>query len=221
MNDLDEEGSNSGGSIGSIGGPAPRLAGSTLDFVERTALDAQISSDTIRSVTAKFTNHSEYPVSQLGNALKLVGRLIGGGMSTRIYYVSQGGYDTHTNQPGAHERLLRDLGDSLRSFVGDLRAQGNLDRVLVMTFSEFGRRVAENANSGTDHGAAAPMFLIGGKVKAGLQGSHPGLSPAELFQGDLRFTTDFRRVYAGVLENWLGTPSEPILGRRFDALRLA
>jgi uncharacterized protein (DUF1501 family) len=99
--------------------------------------------------------------------------------------------------------------------------QGNLDRVLVMSFSEFGRRVAENANSGTDHGAAAPMFVVGGKVKAGIEGSHPGLSPADLFQGDLKFTIDFRRVYAGVLEHWLGTVSEPILGRRVEPVRIA
>ena len=97
-------------------------------------------------------------------------------MPTRIYYVSQGGYDTHTNQIGTQQRLLKELGDSVQAFVEDLKAQGNLQRVLVMTFSEFGRRVAENANGGTDHGAAAPMFIVGDKVKAGLLGtlSEPG-----------------------------------------------
>ena len=108
----------------------------------------------------------------------------------------------------------------MKSFVDDLKAQGNLQRVLVMTFSEFGRRVTENANSGTDHGAAAPMFIIGNKVKAGLLGKYPGLAPEDLFQGDIKYNVDFRNVYAGVLENWLKTKSEPILGKRFEALQL-
>jgi uncharacterized protein (DUF1501 family) len=89
-----------------------------------------------------------------------------------------------------------------------------------MTFSEFGRRVAENANGGTDHGAAAPMFVVGAKVKAGLLGQYPSLAPADLFQGDLKFQVDFRSVYAGVLENWLRTPSEPVLGRKFPPLQV-
>ena len=106
--------------------------------------------------------------------------------------MSQGGYDTHTNQVNAQERLLRDLGDSVRAFVEDMQGQGNLPRVLLMTFSEFGRRVAENANGGTDHGAAAPMFVVGDKVKAGLLGQYPSLVPEDLFQGDLKFKVDFR-----------------------------
>src|SRR6185295_4023476 len=124
-------------------GPAVRARGSVLDFLERTALDAQISSDQIRAISSRTENKATYPASQLGNSLKLVAKLIGGGLPTRIFYVSQGGYDTHTNQAGAHERLLRDMGDSVKAFVDDMKAQGNMSRVLVMTFSEFGRRVAE------------------------------------------------------------------------------
>src|SRR5438094_560424 len=140
----------SGASIGAVAG-AFNHAGSPLDFLERTALDAQMSSDKIRQVSRKVQNQAEYPGGQLGNALKLVARLIGGGLPTRIFYVSQGGYDTHTNQIGTHERLLRELGDSVKAFVDDMKAQGNLGRVLVMTFSEFGRRVVENASGGTDN----------------------------------------------------------------------
>jgi uncharacterized protein (DUF1501 family) len=121
---------------------------------------------------------------------------------------------------GTHARLLTDLGDSVKSFCDDLKAQGNMERVLVMTFSEFGRRVSDNASSGTDHGAAAPMFVIGNRVKAGLLGRYPSLAPADLFEGDIRYTVDFRCVYAAVLENWLKTRSEPILGRRFEPLPL-
>lgn len=218
LNEQDD--ANSGATIGAIGGSAARSSGSPLDFLERTALDAQMSSDQIRAISNRTENKAVYPSSQLGNGLKLVAKLIGGGLPTRIFYVSQGGYDTHTNQAGAQERLLRDLGDSVKSFTEDMKVQGNMDRVLLMTFSEFGRRVAENANGGTDHGAAAPMFVIGNKVKAGLLGKYPSLAPADLFQGDLKYTVDFRSVYAGVLENWLKTSSAPILGRKFQPLPL-
>lgn len=208
---------NSGGTIGAIHGTAVH-GGSALDFLERTAMDAQVSSDKIRAVSAKLDNKATYPQSQLANGLKLVARLIGGGLATRVYYVSQGGYDTHTNQAGTQQRLLKDLGDSVKAFTEDMKAQGNMSRVLVMTFSEFGRRVAENASGGTDHGAAAPMFIIGNKVKAGLLGQYPSLAPADLVNGDLKYNVDFRSVYAGVLEDWLKTPSAPILGRQFRPL---
>jgi len=210
---------NAGGTIGAINGSV-KSPGSALDFLERTALDAQLSSDKIRAIAGRVENQATYPTSQLGNSLKLVAKLIGGGLATRVFYVSQGGYDTHTNQTGTHERLLKEMGDSVKAFVTDLKAQGNLSRVLVLTFSEFGRRVAENASSGTDHGAAAPMFLIGNKVKAGLLGKYPSLAPSDLFQGDLKYNLDFRSVYAGVLENWLTTKSAPILGRQFSPLQI-
>ena len=210
---------NSGTTIGSLRGPTAH-AGSAMDFLERTALDAEVSSDKILAITKRVENHATYPGSQLGSSLKLVAKLIGGGLPTRIFYVSQGGYDTHTNQVNQHERLLKDLGDSVKSFVADLQAQGNFQRVLMLTFSEFGRRVTENANGGTDHGAAAPMFVVGPKVKAGLHGKYPSLATPDLFNGDLRYNVDFRSVYAGVLEEWLKTKSEPILGRKFEPLAL-
>lgn len=208
-----------GGSIQSLG--SGRL---TVDdpraFLERTALDAQMSSDTIRKVAAKVQNHAAYPANALAANLKLVAQLIAGGLPTRVFYVSQGGFDTHTNQLGAHARLLTDLGGALAAFTADLKALGQLDRVAVLTFSEFGRRVAENRSGGTDHGAGAPLFVIGGKIKAGFHGQPPSLAPKDLTNGDIRFGTDFRSVYAGLLEHWLRTPSAPILGRAFDPLRL-
>jgi uncharacterized protein (DUF1501 family) len=210
---------NSGATIGGISGSL-KHPGSVLDFLERTALDAQISSDKIRAIANRTENKASYPASQLANSLKLVAKLIGGGLPTRVFYVSQGGYDTHTNQVATQDRLLKDLGDSVKAFVQDIQAQGNLSRVLVMTFSEFGRRVAENASGGTDHGAAAPMFIVGEKVKAGLLGQYPSLAPSDLFQGDLQYRVDFRCVYAAVLESWLKTRSEPILGRKFTPLTL-
>lgn len=212
---------NSGGSIGALPAGMPMTGGRAIDFITRTALDAQHSSDEIRGMAARVANQATYPNSLLAGSLKLIAKLIGGGLPTRVYYASQGGYDTHTNQLGTQQRLLQDLGDSLKAFVEDLKAQGNMQRVLVMTFSEFGRRVAENANGGTDHGAAAPMFIVGNQVKAGLLGQYPSLAPEDLYQGDIRYNVDFRSVYAGVLENWLRTKSAPILGRQFPTLAVA
>ena len=209
---------NSGGSIAMLPAGMPMTGGRAVDFISRTALDAQHSSDEIRGIASRVQNQAQYPGSQLGNSLRLVAKLIGGGLPTRIYYVSQGGYDTHTNQLNSQQRLLGDLADSVKSFVDDMEAQGNMQRVLVMTFSEFGRRVSENANGGTDHGAAAPMFIVGNKVKAGLLGQYPSLAPQDLFQGDIKYNVDFRCAYAAVLENWLKTKSAPILGRQFAPL---
>jgi uncharacterized protein (DUF1501 family) len=193
---------------------------SPLDFLERTSMDAQVSSERILAITKGAQNLASYPASQLANSLKLVARMIGGGLPTRVYYVSQGGYDTHTNQLLAHDRLLREFSTSVKAFLEDIKAQGNADRVVVLSFSEFGRRIAENANRGTDHGAAAPMFLFGSKVKPGLSGRFPSLAPADLLNGDPRFTTDFRSVYATVLEKWLRTDSSKVLGRKFSGVDL-
>jgi uncharacterized protein (DUF1501 family) len=217
--DPDSATENTGGSIGAIAGTAPQTI-SAADFLERTALDAQVSSDQILAASRKVQNMAAYPNSSLANNLKLIARLIGGGMSSQIFYASQGGYDTHTRQAGPHERLLTDVAASLKAFTDDLKAQGNFGRVLIMTFSEFGRRVAQNGSGGTDHGAAAPLFLIGGKVKAGLHGAYPSLAPADLLDGDLRHGTDFRSVYATVLEDWLKTSSMAVMGRTYPKLAL-
>lgn len=217
INSPEEMDANAGASIGSVSG-AVNTKLSPLDYLERTALDAQISSEKILAISRKAKNEAAYPVSQLANSLKLVGRLIAGGLPTRVYYVSQGGYDTHANQAGAHERLLRDFSTSMKAFTEDLKKQGNFDRVCVLTFSEFGRRLAQNANGGTDHGAAAPMFVVGPKVKAGLVGKFPSLAPGDLHNGDPKFTTDFRQIYAGVLEGWLKTDSTPVLKQKFKPI---
>jgi uncharacterized protein (DUF1501 family) len=205
-----------GGSIGMIAGSKKHEGGSALDFLQRTALDAQMSSDKIREIARKFQSTVAYPQSQLANSLSLVGRMIAGGLATRVYYVSQGGYDTHTNEIPTHERLMGELNDALTAFAKDLQAQGNFDRVLLMTFSEFGRRVTQNASNGTDHGAAAPMFIMGGKAKAGVFGKYPSLT--QLNAGDLIYNVDFRSVYATVLDKWLRAPAKQVLGREFPLL---
>jgi uncharacterized protein (DUF1501 family) len=206
---------NGGGSIGMLSG-AQAGGGDTMEFLQRTALGAQISSDQILAISRKTKSSVNYPQSQLGNSLNLVGRLIAGGLPTRVYYVSQGGFDTHANQLPSHDRLMTDLNGALASFVADLKSQGNFNRVLMISFSEFGRRVAENASGGTDHGAAAPLFVLGGAVKPGLYGKYPSLT--DLNDGDLKFSTDFRSVYATALEKWLGAPSELVLGKKYPLL---
>jgi uncharacterized protein (DUF1501 family) len=209
--------SNTGGSIGAISGKTKNDL-STLDFLQRTALDAQLSSDKILAIARKYKSTVPYPQGQLAASLNIIARMVAGGLPTRVYYASQGGFDTHAGQIYSHQRLMTELNDAVAAFVADLKQQGNFDRVLLMTFSEFGRRVQENANGGTDHGAAAPMFVLGGAVKAGLFGKHPSLT--ELDHGDLKFNTDFRSVYGTVLDRWLKAPSEIVLGRKFPRLSI-
>ncbi|HEY4284046.1 MAG TPA: DUF1501 domain-containing protein [Chthoniobacterales bacterium] len=204
-----------GGSIGKLPGSVVN-GSSALDFLRRTALDAQLSSDKILAIARKYKSTVTYPPGQLGSALSTIARMIAGGLPTRVYYASQGGFDTHAGQFNAHDRLMNDFNAALSAFVTDLKQQGNFERVLLMTFSEFGRRVAENANGGTDHGTAAPMFLLGGAIKPGTFGRYPSLT--DLDRGDLKFNTDFRSVYGTILEHWLKAPSEIVLGRKFPLL---
>ncbi|PZR77152.1 MAG: hypothetical protein DLM73_00375 [Chthoniobacterales bacterium] len=206
-----------GGSINTIAG-RNRADQSAFDFLQRTALDAQLSSDKILAIARKYKSTVPYPPGPLAASLSMIARMIAGGLPTRVYYASQGGFDTHAGQLNAHDRLMSGFNDALSAFVADLKQQGNFDRVVLMTFSEFGRRVAENANGGTDHGAAAPMFVLGGRVRPGLFGKHPSLS--DLDHGDLKFNTDFRGVYGTILEKWLKAPSEMVLGRKFAGLPL-
>jgi uncharacterized protein (DUF1501 family) len=214
-------GTNSGGSVSMVSGTVTLQNGqSALDFLERTSMDAQVSSDKIREIAGKTKSSSLYPHSGLANNLQLVARLIAGGLPTRVFYVSQGGYDTHTSQRGGQDARLRELGDAVKAFTDDLTAMGEFDRVMIMTFSEFGRRVHENGSQGTDHGAAAPMFLVGSKMKSDLLGAEPSLAPADLKDGDIQYNTDFRSVYASILQGWLQTNSVPILGKQFPTMPL-
>ncbi len=184
-------------------------AGSQESFLMRTALDAQVTSDRIRAAVAKQPL-VRYPGSALAKQLQTVGAMIRDGLKTRVYYVSMGGFDTHAGQPGAHGNLMRQLGDAILAFQNDLKAQGNEGRVMTMCFSEFGRRVKQNASNGTDHGTAGPVFIVGGGVKPGVAGKYPSLT--DLDSGDLKFTTDFRTVYQELLGKWMQAPTQQVLG---------
>jgi uncharacterized protein (DUF1501 family) len=184
-----------------------------LDFVQRTAANTYASSRRLQEIGTNYEPKSPYPQTELANRLRLAAQLIDADLGARIFYVSIGNFDTHAAQAQTHANLLGQLSGAMTAFFKDLAARGHRDRVLMMTFSEFGRRAKENGSRGTDHGSAAPMFLVGGKVKAGVVGDHPSLT--KLDHGNLTFHTDFRQVYAAILDNWLGVSSKTVLGGEF------
>jgi uncharacterized protein (DUF1501 family) len=196
-------------------------------FVNGTAVGALATLDRVASVSA-YTGTVAYPGGNnaLAAALRTVAGSIAQGTGTRVYWVQTGGYDTHANQNAANSypNLMATLGDAVRAFYIDLRNQGLLGDTLMLVFSEFGRRVSENgggASAGTDHGAGGVMMAMGGAVRGGIYGTAPSLDPnpanptLENNGGDVRYETDFRSVYARVLDNWLGASSTSILGGDF------
>lgn len=196
-----------------------RARETNADFLVRTALDAQLSSDQIRKAVANLP--AGFPANELGRQLSMVAAMLRAGLRSRVYYVSYGGFDTHAGQGGTqgrHAQLLRALGDALRAFYAELDKQGNSQRVLTMTFSEFGRRVGQNASGGTDHGTAAPMFLAGPMVRSGLINQHPNMR--DLDDGDVKFSLDFRSVYAGILTDWLRGDPTKVLDGSFRAAKV-
>ncbi|MCX6020532.1 MAG: DUF1501 domain-containing protein [Chloroflexi bacterium] len=160
----------------------------------------------------------EYPQTSFAQGLKVLAEAIVAEVGLRVGYIPIGGFDTHANQAYEHPRLLAGLAAGLAAFSADLKAHGKDQNVVVMTWSEFGRRVTENASGGTDHGTAGPMFVLGGKVKGGLYGDTPNL--ARLDSGNLEYSTDFRSVYATMIENWFGADSKDVLGQKFPTLPL-
>lgn len=189
-----------------------------LAFARRSKVDAITTADRLREAARPNRDASTPPDGDLGNRLALIAGLIKSDFGARVYYAVQTGYDTHVYQTNTHERLLRELSQGLRFFLNELKRAKLDDRVVVMTFSEFGRRADENASEGTDHGTAAPLFLAGAKIKAGLHGTTPKL--ASLKGGDLASTIDFRLAYQAVLENWLRLPALSAMGGKFAPLNL-
>ena len=189
-----------------------------LSFVQTSTEAALETSRRIEEATRGYETPIVYPDSELASKLRTVAQLIDAGMRTRVYYTSIDGFDTHSRQEAAHAALLRQVGDATAAFVRDVSHHGHAERVAVVAFSEFGRRVAENASEGTDHGAAAPMFVAGAGVRPGLIGGHPSLS--DLQDGDLKHHTDFRQVYAAILDSWLGWPSAAVIGQAFQPIEL-
>ena len=181
----------------------------SLAFVRQTAATLEVSMEDVAKAR-KLGSSQKYPNGKLGKSLQLVSQIIRAGFKTPIFYVNQTGYDTHAGQVSAndtlnggdHPRLLRELDLSLDAFLSEMKQSGFLDNVLIMTFSEFGRRVEENGSLGTDHGAGNSFFVLGGGVKGGIYGGQPNLK--DLDMGNLKHETDFRAVYAKVVRDWLG-----------------
>jgi uncharacterized protein (DUF1501 family) len=187
-------------------------------YIRRTLLDGYLTADSLKEVASGQRTAIAYPETGLAQRLELIARVLKAGMGTRIFYTIQSGYDTHYSQLPRHANLLGELAGAQKAFLDDLAATGLGDRVAVLTFSEFGRRVQENASAGTDHGTAGPVFLAGPKVRSGLAGTTPPL--LDLEDGDLKMGIDFRRVYATVLEDWLGLTASDALGGDFAKLPL-
>jgi len=185
-------------------------------YLRHTMMDALVTEKKFQKVLANYQTKTAYPGTPFGGSLRNVAALIAAGTATRVYYVSLGGFDTHNNQAGTHANLLRQLAEGLAAFQSDLEAKKLDSQVLTMTFSEFGRRPSENESRGTDHGTAAPLFVLGSRLKPGLHGSAPSL---ELERNqDMAYTTDFRAVYSTVLDQWLGCKSSAILGANYQPL---
>ncbi len=202
--------------VASPGGPA---GDDLAAFVNRTVTTAYTTAEQLTASAGRASGTTaRYPDCQLGRHLELVARSIKAGATARVYYTIQSGYDTHARQLPVQAQLLGDFARSIRAFLGDLAAAKLADGVLLMAFSEFGRRPIENGSLGTDHGTAGPVILAGSKVKAGLIGETPRLG--ELVDGDLKWSIDFRRVYATLLDAWLGLPAEAVLGQRFEPLSM-
>ena len=194
-----------------------------LAFVNSASLGALETLDRVALATA-YTPTIAYPNNGFGQALRTVAGAMVRGIGTRVFWLSTGGYDTHSGQggaAGAYGNLMGTLGDGLAAFYGDVRNQGLLGDTTVIVFSEFGRRISENGSGGTDHGAAGLMMVLGGAVRGGLHGTAASLAPGnptlENNSGDVHYETDFRTVYASLLETWLGVNSVSILGGDFRA----
>jgi len=189
-----------------------------VDYLYKTMAETLSSADYIFKQSNLHPTNASYPNSELGKNLKTIASLIYSDINTKVYYVSLGSFDTHVNQEGQQGRLFKEMNEAVDAFVKDLKANNRFNDVLFFTFSEFGRRVSQNASGGTDHGTANNMmFLSGGLKEKGILNELPNL--ADLDEGDLKYKIDFKNVYATVLNKWLGADDEKILNRKFDYLK--
>lgn len=190
-----------------------------LGYLYKTMIETYSSASYIQNTSKIYKSAAEYPQTAFANQLKTVARFICSGLGTRVYYVSLSGFDTHTGQIEQQGRLLKQYSEGIAPFLKELKQSDHLDDTLVMTFSEFGRRVEQNASNGTDHGTANNVFLFGGKLKKpGLFNGAPDLQ--HLDNGDLKYEIDFREIYATILNRWLSVNDANILNTQFTALNV-
>lgn len=188
-----------------------------LGYLYKTMIETYSSAEYIQNTSKTYNVTGNYPATQFGNQLKTVSKFINSGLQTRVYYVSLSGFDTHVRQQDQQATQLKIYSDAVAAFIKDLKQTGKLDDTLVMTFSEFGRRVEQNASNGTDHGTASNVLLFGGKLKrAGIFNEAPNLT--DLDNGDLKYKIDFRDVYATLLDKWLNVNHSQVLNKHFNGL---
>ncbi|MEX2244587.1 MAG: DUF1501 domain-containing protein [Fimbriimonadaceae bacterium] len=185
----------------------------TIQQANNSALDAMAA---LQGRLATFTPKQSYGNDRFGNGFKQIAQIVASSPATRVVYFSAGGFDTHSKQADSHGNLMKQFSDAVLAFQREMEAAGRADKVMVLVFSEFGRRSYENGSAGTDHGAAGPMLLIGKNVKGGLHGPNPNL--LDLDRGDLKWKVDFRQVYATSLDSWMGSDSAIVLGQQFGPL---
>ena len=192
-------------------------AGFVMDYLSQTGLDALKGADILRTAPDKYTSSVEYAASPIARKMKDIAQVHLAGFGTRVFYTQHSSFDTHASQLGMHSQLLKEVSDAVSDFYQDLAEHDASDNVVVLLFSEFGRRVHDNG-SGTDHGAAGACFAIGDPVVAGYHGEYPSRKAEDLQFGDMVPNHDFRGVYSTVLEDWLGLEANPIVGGNFEKL---
>jgi uncharacterized protein (DUF1501 family) len=188
-----------------------------IGLVRQAGVNAEQGVQDLHGVAINYKSSVQYPNTAFARDLQLVAQMISSNLGTRIFHVTLGGFDDHVAEVLTHANLMTQLGNGISAFYQDLQSMGKTDQVTMVTFSEFGRRVRENAGRGTDHGTAAPMLVVGGKVKGGLYGTDPILSDLDT-DGNLKYGIDFRSVYGTLVDGWLGGSSQSVLGGSFDRL---
>tara|TARA_B110000116_G_scaffold169149_1_gene146176 strand:+ start:638 stop:1774 length:1137 start_codon:yes stop_codon:yes gene_type:complete len=191
--------------------------GLTMEYIGQTGLDALRGADIIKVAPQQYSSTVEYGSTSIATSLKDVAQVHLAGLGTQVFYTSHGPFDTHFNQGGSHAKLWIDISEAVDSFFADLQEHNASENVVMMIFSEFGRRVRDNG-TGTDHGAAGVAFVIGDRVKGGMYGAYPSLKPEDLTQGDLEPNYDFRGLYSTIVDKWMGLDAVPIVGGQFEQM---
>ena len=198
---------------------APAIGtGATMDYLGQTGRDALKGADIIKAAPEKYTSTVEYADNPIAKYLRDVARVHTADLGTQIFYTSHAPFDTHFNQPPMHTKLWTEVSGAISDFFDDLREHDAADNVVMMVFTEFGRRVRDNG-TGTDHGAGGGAFIIGDQVKGGMYGTYPSLKAEDLNQGDLDPNYDFRGFYSSVIDQWLGLDPLPIVGGNFEQIQ--
>ena len=197
---------------------APAIGtGPTMEYLGQTGLDALKGADIIKLAPERYSSTIEYANNTIARSLKDVAQVHLADLGTQVFYTSHGPFDTHFDQSGSHAKLWIEISEALDSFFADLKEHNASENVVVMLFSEFGRRVKDNG-TGTDHGAAGAAFVIGDRIKGGMFGQYPSLKPEDLNQGDLTPNYDFRGFYSSLVDQWLGLDPVPIVGGKFEQM---